>query len=50
MVFQDLELLGNAVKNLSSKNCGDEIKLEEDRKAKKGLSRMMLIYLFLVYF
>ena len=43
VVFQDLGLLGNAVKNLSCKNCGGDIKLEEDRKAKKGLSRMMLI-------
>ena len=32
-----------SVNFLSCKCCGGELKLKEDRKAKKGLSRMMLI-------
>ena len=42
MILQDVDILNNAVKSLSYKCCGGELKLE-DRKAKKGLSRMMLI-------
>ena len=42
VILQDVDILNNAAKSLSCKCCGGELKLE-DRKAKKGLSRMMLI-------
>ena len=42
VILQDVDILNTAVKSLSCKYCGGELKLE-DRKAKKRLPRMMLI-------